>query len=75
VSLFVTKRDGPSSEKSISRINEVPVEGVPSHLAIGDYVKTCLGLERNGFPNGAVFDPLEFRFRNHARLTFSPRLL
>src|SRR6202022_2255659 len=58
---FVAELDAPSPElvEAVQRVDEVPVERVAPHLAIGDHVDPCqhLGLDR--LVDGAVLEALE----------------
>ena len=68
VPLLVVKRDGPPAfpVQPLHGVDEVSVEGVAAHLAIGDDVETRGLLECQRVVDGAILDSLELRRSDRA---------
>jgi hypothetical protein len=66
LSLFISKWDGPASEfiETFHRVNQVSVEGVPAHLAIGQNFNAGPELQVDCLIDGAILDALKFRVRH-----------
>jgi hypothetical protein len=60
--LIIVEGNRPAAElvEAFHCINQMPEEGVPAHLSIGNHVQAGFDLHVDGFIDGAVFDFLEF---------------
>jgi hypothetical protein len=60
---LVAELDAPTAElvEALQRVNQVPVKGVTSHLAVGDHVDSGQLLRLDCLVDGPVLETLELR--------------
>ena len=65
----VAERDRPAAVlvEAFERVDQVAVERVPPHLAVGDDVEAGGFLQRDGLVDGAILDSLELGRRSARR--------
>ena len=76
VPFAVAERDRPAGElvEAFERFDEMAVERIAAHLAVGDDVEPGRLLQRDGLVDGAVLDRLERRRRQLAALELLARV-